>query len=316
MEKRKLGWTDLKVSKVGLGTWAMGDDFWGAVDDNESIRTIQTALDSGINLVDTAPAYGRGHSEEVIGKAIKGRRDQAILATKVGIDKSADGSIRRDLSPASVTREVEDSLRRLAVEVIDLYQIHWPDANTPIEDTLEVLIKAKDAGKFRYLGVSNFDTSLMDQVRGITDLATLQPPFSLLQRDIEAEILPYCHEHNIGVLSYGTLSGGILTGKFREYPTFEKGDNRHKFYPAFNPKIWDKVQKVVDVLREIASARGVPVAQVGINWATAQPGMTCALVGAKRPDQAVSNAGAGDWELTTEELQRIQEAYAATFPTA
>ncbi len=314
MQDRNLGWTDLKVSRVGLGTWAMGDDFWGSVDDKESIRTIHAAIDNGITLVDTAPAYGNGHSEEVVGKAIKERRDQVVVATKVGIRKSG-GKLQKNLSPDSVRQEIEDSLRRLGVETIDLYQIHWPDPKTPLEDTLEVLLKAQEAGKFRYLGVSNFGTDLMDKARTITDLASLQPPFSLLQRDIEDEILPYCNEHDIGVLSYGTLSGGILTGKFREYPTFEEGDHRAQFYPAFNPKIWDKVQNVVDVLREIASERNVPVAQVAINWATAQPGMTCALVGAKRPDQAISNAGAGQWDLNNAELERIQEAYATNFPT-
>jgi len=292
----------------------MGDDFWGSVDDQESIRTIHAAIDNGISLVDTAPAYGNGHSEEVVGKAIKGRRDRVVVATKVGIQKSG-GKLQKNLSPDSVRQEIEDSLRRLGVESIDLYQIHWPDPKTPLEETLEVLLKAQEAGKFRYLGVSNFDTALMDKVRSITELASLQPPFSLMQRDIEDEILPYCHEHNIGVLSYGTLSGGILTGKFREYPTFEEGDQRAKFYPAFNPKTWDKVQNVVDALREIASERNVPVAQVAINWATAQPGMTCALVGAKKPEQAISNAAAGQWELSNAELERIQEAHAANFPT-
>jgi aryl-alcohol dehydrogenase-like predicted oxidoreductase len=314
MEERNLGWTDLVVSRVGLGTWAMGDDFWGSVDDQESIRTIHAAIDNGISLVDTAPAYGNGHSEEVVGKALKGHRDQVVIATKVGIQKSG-GKLQKNLSPDSVRQEIEDSLRRLGVETIDLYQIHWPDPKTPLEDTLEILLKAQEAGKFRYLGVSNFDTGLMEKVRSITRLASLQPPFSLLQRDIEDEILPYCKEHNIGVLSYGTLSGGILTGKFEEYPTFEEGDYRAKFYPAFNPKIWDKVQNVVDALRDIASHRNVPVAQVAINWATAQPGMTCALVGAKRPDQAISNAGAGQWVLTNTELEQIQEAYAKNFPT-
>jgi len=292
----------------------MGDDFWGSVDDQESIRTIHAAIDNGISLVDTAPAYGNGHSEEVVGKAIKGRRDRVVVATKVGIQKPG-GKLQKNLSPDSVRQEIEDSLRRLGVESIDLYQIHWPDPKTPLEETLEVLLKAQEAGKFRYLGVSNFDTALMDKVRSITELASLQPPFSLLQRDIEDEILPYCHEHNLGVLSYGTLSGGILTGKFREYPTFEEGDQRAKFYPAFNPKTWDKVQNVVDALREIASKRNVPVAQVAINWATAQPGMTCALVGAKKPEQAISNAAAGQWELSNAELERIQEAHAANFPT-
>ena len=190
MEIRTLGESELRVSAIGLGTWALGNDFFGHVDDEESIAAIRAGLDNGINLVDTAPAYGAGHSEEVVGKAIHGRRDDVVVATKVGVHRTEDDFIR-NLKPESIRQEVEDSLRRLDVDVIDLYQIHWPDPNTPIEDSLEELDKARQAGKFRYLGVSNFDKKLMDQVQERMPLVSLQPHFSLLQRGIERNILPY-----------------------------------------------------------------------------------------------------------------------------
>lgn len=308
MEYRTLGKSDLKVSVVGLGTWALGNDFFGNVDDRTSVSAIHAALDAGINLIDTAPAYGAGHSEEVVGEAVKDRRDDAIVATKVGIIRTEDDFLR-NLKPDSVKQEIEDSLRRLRTEVIDLYQIHWPDPNTPLEDTLDALEKIHQEGKFRHLGVSNFDPKLMDQVQERMPLVSLQPHFSLLKRGIEKKILPYCREHGLGVLGYGTLAGGILTGKFREIPDFEEGDNRSDFYNFFAEPTWSNVQRLLDELRTIAEERAAPVAQVAINWALAQDGITSMLVGAKRPEQAESNAGAGSWQLSAEELTRIEEAY-------
>ncbi|HUZ17607.1 MAG TPA: aldo/keto reductase, partial [Spirochaetia bacterium] len=222
MEYRRLGSSTLKVSPVGLGTWAIGADFWGAIDDNESISAIQAGIDAGINFIDTAPAYGAGHSEEVVGKAIRGRRSQVIIATKLGIIRTADDFIK-NLRPESVRKEIDDSLGRLGVDTIDLWQVHWPDPNTPLEDTLGELSRIKESGKFRYLGVSNFDTALMERARRVMEVVSLQPHYSLLERTIEAEILPYCISHDIGVVGYGTLAAGLLTGKFKEIPTFEKG---------------------------------------------------------------------------------------------
>lgn len=315
MEYRRLGESDLDLSVVGLGTWALGNDFFGEVDDKTSVSAIHAALDSGINLIDTAPAYGAGHAEEVVGKALKGRRDSAIVATKVGIIRTKDDFIR-NLKADSVRQEIDDSLRRLRVETIDLYQIHWPDPNTPLEETLDALEKIHETGKFRHLGVSNFDPQLMEQVRERMSLVSMQPHYSLLHRGIEKRILPYCREQGIGVIGYGTLAGGILTGKFREIPKFEEGDHRHQFYGFFKEPVWSKVQNVLEVLREIANERSVTVAQVAINWAISQNGITSALVGAKRPDQAESNAAAGSWQLTSRELERIEEAHGAHLAAA
>ncbi len=308
MRTRILGASDLDVSVVGLGTWAIGADFWGAVDDTESITAIRTAIDHGINLIDTAPAYGDGHAEKIVGRAIAGRRDEVVVATKVGILRH-NGELTRNLRPESVRREVEDSLQRLDIDTIDLYQIHWPDRKTPIEDTLAELKRIHEAGKFRYLGVSNFKPALMDAVRREFELVSLQPPYSLLNRSIESHILPYCRENGIGTLGYGTLAAAVLTGKFREIPQFGPGDDRAKFYDIFREPLWTPIQRLLDTLRRIADERDRPMAQVAINWALRDGGVTCALVGAKNSDQAVSNAGAGEWELSADEVKRIETAY-------
>lgn len=312
MEYRKLGTSELNVSAVGLGTWAMGDDFFGKVDDADSIAAIQAGLDSGINLVDTAPAYGAGHAEEVVGKALKNRRDGVVVATKCGIIRK-DGEFIRDLRPESLRREIDESLRRLQVDVIDLYQIHWPDKNTPLDDTVEELIKIRDSGKFRYLGVSNFPPKLMDRVREMTGLISTQPQYSMLDRRIESDVLPYAAKHDLGVLSYGTLAGGVLTGKYREIPDFPEGDNRANFYDFFSEPLWTKIQPIVEKLRTVAAVHDVPPSAVAINWTIQQKGITTALVGAKRPDQAQANAAAGDWTLPAETVTEITTAIDAAF---
>ncbi len=312
MRYKQLGKSDLKVSVVGLGTWAMGGDFWGKIDDSQSIATIQKAIDSGINLIDTAPGYGDGHAERIVGKAIKGRREEVIIATKCGIVRDGPRFIRH-LGPESIRREIDASLSRLGVDVIDLYQIHWPDEKTPLEDSIAELIKIKEAGKFRYLGVSNFDVKLMKQAMAMTDIVSLQPQYSLLHRDIEKEILPFCIAENIGILSYGSLGAGILTGKYTELPSLQEGDRRSSFYPFFQEPTWSKIMELMEVLRKIAQDHDKPVAHVSINWVNQQEGVTTALVGAKTPEQAVMNAGSGEWALSAEELALIDEAYQRIF---
>ena len=308
MRYKRLGNSSLEVSVVGLGTWAIGGDFWGKVDDDRSIRTIQRAVDCGINLIDTAPAYGGGHAERIVGQAIKGRRDKVVIATKCGIVKQG-GRITRNLKPESIRKEVDDSLTRLGVDVINLYQIHWPDANTPLEDTLNEMVKLRDAGKIRYIGVSNFDRKLMEEAASITEIVSLQPQYSLLDREIEKDILPFCREKGIGILTYGSLGGGILTGKFKERPQFDKDDRRENFYPFFKEPLWSKAMELVEVLRQIAAEVDKPVAHVAINWLNQQDGVTSALVGAKTPEQAEQNAASAEWELSQEQLDTIEAAY-------
>jgi len=303
MQYRNLADSDLKVSAVGLGTWAYGDDTFGSVEDKQSISAVRAAVDAGINLIDTAPAYGAGHSEEVVGKAIKGIRDKVVLATKCGVYR--DGSdYMRDLSPARIRKDMELSLSRLGVEQIDLYQIHWPDPNTPLEDSIEELIKLKKEGKYRYLGVSNFDKNLLTEVSNLTDIISLQPHYSLLNRDIEDNVLSAVIEQGLGVISYGTLGGGVLSGKYKEIPDFkDKKDNRAGFYPFFDEDNWPYVQELLELIREIALGYDKTPAQVSINWAINRPGITTALVGAKGIHQAQENAAAADFNLSEDEMR-------------
>ncbi len=304
MHYRKLPHTDLNISTIGLGTWAMGNDFWGSVEDRDSIAAIHAALDVGINFIDTAPAYGAGHAEIVVGKAIAGKRDQVVLATKTGVIRTKDRFIR-DLSPKNIAKDMEDSLRRLGTEYIDLYQIHWPDANTPLADSMAALIKLKEQGKFRYLGVSNFTVDLIEEARQFSDIVSLQPHFSMLQRKIEAVTLPYCMAEQIGLITYGTLAGGLLTGKYRSLPAFSEEDNRSRFYDYYKPDLWPLIQGLLQLLDTISANHHCTVAQIAIGWAAQQRGITSVLVGAKRKEQALSNAKAAPIELSSTEYEAI-----------
>ena len=309
---RKLGNSDLNMSVITLGTWGMGGDFWGKVDDELSIATIQAGLDAGITTIDTAPCYGAGHSEEVVGKAIKGRkREDIILATKVGLDIYNDN--RRDSSAKKIQAEVEESLTRLGTDYIDLYQVHWPDTETPFEETFTKLNELRESGKVRYIGVSNFSCEQMDEAAKYCPIVSAQPPYSLLKRDIEKDIMPYCIEHGMGMLSYGSIGAGALTGKFKERPTFGDGDKRGEFYEFFNEENWPKTQAMIDTLTEIAASHGKPTVHAAINWVLKQKGITVALVGARTPEQVVMNAQAADWELSDEENAKIEAAYAKIF---
>ena len=311
MRMVKLGKSDLIVSTVGAGTWAMGGDFFGAIDDKKCVDSICASLDHGVNLVDTAPIYGKGHSETIVGQAIKGRRDKVVLCTKVGLRwGEVNGHY---LKKDSILWECEQSLKRLGTDYIDLYQMHWPDNNTPVEESMEALLKLQEQGKIRYIGVSNFSPELMERTLKCGQIVSTQPQYSLLERDIEKDILPFCREKGLGVLSYGSLGAGVLTGKFTEPPKAQPNDNRAGFYPFFKEPFWSKTQKLLVTLREIAAEHEKPVAHVAINWVAQQEGMTCALTGSKNVDQAIMNAEAGNWDLTSEELAHINAAYDEAF---
>ena len=221
MYYRKLGSSNMEVSVVSLGTWVLGGDQWGETDDTQSIAAIQRAIDLGINLIDTAPAYGLGHAEEIVGKAIKGRRDRVFIASKCGLQKRGKRFVL-DLTPTEIRKELEASLVRLAIENIDLYQCHWPDPNTPIESTLSEMLKMQSEGKINAIGVSNFDVPLLERASNVAQVVSVQPQYSLLERDIEESMLPFCIKRRIGVMTYGSLGSGILTGKYEERPTFKK----------------------------------------------------------------------------------------------
>lgn len=307
MEYRKIPNTDLNISKIGLGTWAMGNDFWGEVDDKESIAAIAASLDSGINFIDTAPAYGAGHAESIVAKAIQGKRDKVIIATKTGVVRTSDAFLR-DLKPETILKDMHESLKRLNTDYIDLYYIHWPDVNTPLEDSVNTLVKLQQEGKFRYLAVSNFSVELMEQIMGMTDIVALQPNYSMLNRKIEEEILPYCTKNKLGLITYGTLAGGLLTGKYRELPNFAEADARSKFYNFYREAIWPQLQGLLRLLDTYAKKRDCTVAQVAIAWSVQQKGITSALVGAKNAKQALANAQAAPVKLDESECDEI-DAY-------
>jgi aryl-alcohol dehydrogenase-like predicted oxidoreductase len=311
MRYKKLGDSDLNVSEVGLGTWAMGGDFWGDADDVISIKTIQTAVDNGVNLIDTAPAYGLGHAEKIVGEAIKGRRQEVILATKCGLVwEEGDFNPHNNLKPDSLMKEIDDSLRRLQVDYVDLYQIHWPDPATPLEDSAVALNRILASGKVRYMGISNFSVEQMKTIKKYLPVVSTQTQFSLLYHE-QDDVIDYAYQHQMGVLSYGSLSGGILSGKYKERPAFseQKTERRTMFYKAFREDTWDKCALFVDELRKIAALHGKPVGHVAINWANQQDKISTALVGARTPDQAIENAASSSWMLAKDEIQTINQAY-------
>lgn len=305
MEYRRLGHTDIEVSVVALGCWAMGGEVavWGPVDDNESIAAIQQGLDLGMNLIDTAPAYGYGHSEEVVGKAIAGRRERVVVATKCGLVwRDAGGRIDRRLTPKSIVDECEASLRRLKIETIDLYQVHWPDPASPLRDALEALVQLREQGKIRAIGLSNFGCEQVTEARHYGPVDCLQPELSMLEREAAEDLLPYCREYGIGVIAYAPLARGLLTGKFTEA-------SRHRDLRAKDPRFtggaFGQNLAIVHRLKAVARRLNCTMAQLALRWVIQQDGVTSAIAGAKRPSQVVENAGAADVRIPPAILDEI-----------
>lgn len=293
--------TDLEVSCLGLGTWVFGGDVWGGAEEKESLNAIQTALDQGINFIDTAPIYGDGLAESIVGKAIKAKPGKVILATKCGLRRRGNGTIKLDLSPVAIRGEIDESLRRLGVEQIDLYQCHWPDPNTPIEMTLEALLQIQAEGKIRHIGVSNFDRGLLEKASASAKIVTLQRHYSLLERTVEAEVLTYCRQNAVGFLAYGSLGGGILSGKYRSPKRFNPEDARNFFYKFYEGEGFKRTQKLIQRL----GAFGHPIPEAALNWVRQQPGVTSVLVGCRNSEQVKANLLALDWDLSAQELDRI-----------
>lgn len=291
------------VSRIGLGTWAIGGWMWGGADDDRSVTTIRSALDRGINLIDTAPVYGFGHSEEVVGKALEGVRDQAVIATKVALDWS-EGGPRRNSTPARIRQEVEDSLRRLRTDRIDLYQVHWPDPLVAIEETAAELEKLRHEGKILAIGVSNYSTEQMDAFRKAAPLASVQPPYNLFERAIEADVLPYAREKGLVVLGYGALCRGLLSGRMNSSTTFD-GDDLRKSDPKFKAPRFEQYLAAVEALKTLARERhDKSVLALAIRWVLDQ-GPTIPLWGARRPDQLDGIDDAFGWSLSPQDLQDI-----------
>jgi len=309
MEKRELGTGEIAICPIGLGTWGIGGPpFWSQRNESESIATIKAALDSGVNLIDTAPVYGFGLSEEVVGKAIRGRRDEVVLATKCGLrwkSQSLKG-LYHDLSPSSVTQEVDDSLSRLKTDRIDLYQIHWPDPKTPVEETMGRLNAIKAQGKIGAIGISNFSVDQMEAVLKVGPVISLQPKYNMLEQDIEKEILPFCRDRDIGVLAYSPLASGLLTGKYDENHKFDGWRGKRNF-GLFRKEVFSPAMKIVQKLKDYADSKEISLLALAIKWVISQPGVTCALVGANNPDQVKENIKAFDVRLTRRDHLDINE---------
>lgn len=308
MNQRQLGKDGPLLSEIGLGAWAIGGPWewgWGPQDDRESVLTIERALDLGINWIDTAAVYGLGHSEEIVGKAVAGKRDEVFIATKCGLVWDDRGRVRNNNRPESIMQEAEDSLRRLNTDHIDLYQIHWPDPRTPVEESWQAMVKLQEQGKVRYIGVSNFHVPLLEKCEAIRHVNSLQPPYNLLNREVEREILPWCREHGVGVVAYSPMQSGLLTGKFN-ISRISRDDWRHKS-PYFKEPQLSKNLKFVDELRPIAGKYGKTVAQLAIAWVLMHPAITSAIVGARHPGQVEEIIGGADWKIDPEDMERIEK---------
>jgi len=311
LETRVLGNSNLELTPIGYGAWAIGGgnwEFgWGAQDESESIAAIERALDSGINWIDTAAVYGLGHSEEVAGKAIRHRAQKPLVFTKCSMRWDKDRKIYRSLKAASLREEVEASLRRLGVDAIDLYQIHWPNPEDELDEGWETLAKFKEEGKVRYIGVSNFSVAQMTRVQKIAPITSLQPPYSLLRRDIEKEVLPFCQENHIGVINYSPMVSGLLTGKMtaervRNLPE----DDWRKRSPNFNEPKLSRNLALAELLSDVGRQHGVTAGVVAIAWTLRHPAITAAIVGARRPDQVDGVFPAATFRLSDAEIERIE----------
>lgn len=328
MQYRPLGKSGIEASVIGLGAWAIGGWMWGGTDERQSENAIHTALDEGITLVDTAAIYGFGRSEEIVGRAIAGRRDEVVLASKCGLrwdleqgelhfysdDKgilAGEGAgarrVYKYLAPESLRHELELSLRRLKTDRIDLYQTHWQEATTPIEETMATLLKLKDEGKIRAIGASNVNLEHIKAYQQVGQLDAVQNRFSMLDRQDAKGILPFCAEHQIACLAYSPMAMGLLSGNIGPERQFGQGDVRQG-QPRFSMANRERVKLLLEELHPLADAHGLTFAQLAVAWAFQQPGLTHALVGARSPQQARENARTGDVRLSAEELKTMDQA--------
>ncbi len=314
MLTREIGTTGIQASVIGLGTWAIGGWMWGGTDEAKSIAAIQASVDAGVSLIDTAPAYGQGVAEDIVGKALKGRRDKVVLATKCGLVWHTqkgnhffdyDGKpVHRYLGKDAIIYEVEQSLTRLGTDYIDHYITHWQDPTTPIADTMEALETLKQQGKIRSIGASNTSVDEVKAYVAAGQLDAVQEEYSMVKRDIEGTLLPVCRENGVSVLSYSSLALGLLSGKIGPDREFT-GDDQRKDNPRFSMANRQKVANLMETIAPIAEAHGATLAQTVIAWTVQQPGITFSLCGARDAAQAVENAKAGQLRLTEAEIAEI-----------
>jgi aryl-alcohol dehydrogenase-like predicted oxidoreductase len=304
--------TALNVSRVALGTWAMGGWMWGGTDHRASVATIRAALDQGINLIDTAPAYGFGISEQIVGTALAAAssRSQAVIATKVGLEWR-DGKVYRNATRERIMQEIDQSLRRLQTDYIDIYQVHWPDPLVPIEETADAMRTLYEQGKIRAIGVSNFSVPQMQRFRQVAPLHVLQSPYNLFERAIEADVLPYCRTNDIVTFGYGALCRGLLSGRMRAETRFE-GDDLRRLDPKFQPPRFAQYLKAVQQLDQLAQDRFLRrVIHLAVRWMLDQ-GIGVALWGGRHPDQLIATLGVAGWSIDAASLTRIDRLLSAT----
>ncbi|MBI5022410.1 MAG: aldo/keto reductase [Ignavibacteriales bacterium] len=309
MNRRKLGKNGPELTEIGFGAWAIGGPWqfgWGKIDDNESINAIHRAIDLGINWIDTAAIYGLGHSEEVVGKALQDKRQNVFLATKCGMVWDDQRNVKIHASSKSIISEIEKSLNRLNVDYVDLYQIHWPDPKTEVEESWETLVKLKEEGKTRFIGVCNYDLQLLQRCNKISQVQSLQPPYSLLRRQIEKEILPYCLRENIGVIAYSPMQAGILSGKFDITKLADDDWRRsNKFY--LEPNL-SRALEFVEKIKPIASKYNKTVGQLAIAWVLKHTAVTSAIVGARTATQVVENVEAAGFTISSDDIVTVEDA--------
>jgi len=312
MEFAKIVGTDLIVSRIGLGTWAIGGWMWGGSEEAESIKTIQAAADRGITLIDTAPVYGFGRSEEIVGKALAGGlRERVLIATKAGLDWR-DGQPFRNAGRERILAEVEQSLRRLRTDYIDIYQVHWPDPLTPIEECAEAMLALFRQGKIRAIGVSNFSRPQMEEFRKVAPIHTVQPPYNLFEREAEKEVLPYCLRHGIATLAYGPICRGLLSGRMKLDTCFDGDDQRHTD-PKFLPPRYGQYLRAVEALDHFAQDNfGKRVMHLALRWALDQPGVSVALMGARHPSQLEPLSEVMGWSFNNDAMAEINRIIRTT----
>jgi len=306
MRTRTLGHNGPTLTVIGFGAWAIGGSWefgWGPVDDKESIKAIHRGLDLGINWIDTAAVYGLGHSEEVVAQALRGIRNEIFVATKCGMVWNERGEVTKNLKPSSIRKEVEDSLRRLQTEYIDLYQFHWPDSRTPVEESWSTMAELKREGKVRNIGVCNFSVADLERCRPIAPIQSLQPPYNMVRREVEKDLLACCRTHDIGVVAYSPMASGLLTGKF-DFERLARDDWRRND-KRFNEEGRAKVTKLLEQLQPIALQNKISLGELAVAWVLRNDNITSAIVGARKTWQIEEVVGAANIQLSTTDINAV-----------
>jgi len=306
MRYKKFGNTGLTLSVVGAGTWGTGGRSWGGSDKNASVNAIRAMLDAGVNHIDTAPVYGKGLAEEYISEVLADAREKIIVTTKCGMNIDGPGNAVKNASRSEIIKGCEASLKRMKTDYVDILLLHWPDANTPLAETMEAMNELKRQGKVRFVGVSNLSREQTGEASRYADVAVTQLPYSMVDRSAETT-LEYAHEKNIATMTYGSLGAGILSGRIRERTEYGEGDVRGGFYGFFNEPRFSAVMELLKSLDEIARKRGVPVSQVALNWAMQKNFVDTSLVGVRTAEHAAENCGAANWVLSDGEIKFLDD---------